>query len=34
MKIEGMGLVMVQDGIEETGERGASPAKTLCRKKG
>ena len=34
MKMEGVEIVMAKGGIEEAGERGTSPVKTLCKKKG
>ena len=34
MKMNGVEIIMAKDGIEEAGEGGTSPAKTLCKKKG
>ena len=34
LKMEGMKIVMAKDSVEEVRERGTSPTKTLCMKKG
>ena len=34
MKVEGVELVMSEDGVEKFREGGTSPAKMLCTKKG
>ena len=34
MKMEGVEIIMAEDGVEEPEKGGTSPAKTMCKKKG